>query len=152
MKHSAQLTQNDTRKVLLQTIRERYQNELNDAELDVENSGLLEDELPDTENWTYWKIRPPPKRKKEVKDGRTDKYIEDKATLGKVKIKILINIRMYNLLFPYILYRLSLTAVKLILFHKLLYSPTISLGVSNSSNGIIETSEYQDTILSSCCV
>jgi hypothetical protein len=62
------VNEKDTRKVLLQTIREGYQNELKDVELDVENSGLLEDELPDAENWTYWKIRPPPKRKKESKE------------------------------------------------------------------------------------
>jgi hypothetical protein len=58
------VNEKDTKKVLLRTIKERCQNELNDVELDVENSGLLEDELPDMENWTYWKIRPPPKRKK----------------------------------------------------------------------------------------
>jgi hypothetical protein len=58
------VNEKDTRKALLRTIKERCQNELNDVELDVEISGLLEDELPDTENWTYWKIRPPPKRKK----------------------------------------------------------------------------------------
>jgi nucleoprotein TPR len=40
------------------------------------------DKRHEKEDWTYWKVRPPTKRKKELEDSRRVNYTEDPATLG----------------------------------------------------------------------
>jgi hypothetical protein len=51
--------------ILLQTTGEGHHNQSDN----VENSEQLEDTPLGTKNWTYWKIRPPPKRKVKMLNG-----------------------------------------------------------------------------------
>jgi hypothetical protein len=69
VKTPSKVKANDSREILLdvndlladvnEINEERYQ-----SQIEVENSKQQDDKLVHTEDWIYWKVRPPPKRKK----------------------------------------------------------------------------------------